>query len=174
MVFNAQSWQLLKSIRCQSERINSLIFSSNGALLASGSSAFYNSSDDVGIQFWDVASWQCLQTLEGYGSRIRKLDVAKSFFQTERGMFTLHSPTDPACSGTDPERLSARGFGVSKDRAWITWNSANLLKLPSDYVMSAFAVAESSIGIGYASGHIILLDAASHSPLQEADRGRGR
>lgn len=169
-VFDTGNWHLIQTIHLQGKEIKSLIFSSDGTLLASGTTNRYSSPGET-IEFWDITSWQRVQILKGYGIHIRKLDVAKSYLQTERGIFTLPFPADPACSTPDPEGLPARGFGVSEDRNWITWNSSNLLKLPSDYIISTFVASECSIGIGCKSGRIILLNAPSHGILENTDIG---
>lgn len=168
-VWKLDSWKCLKTLQFGGYSVYSATFSPDGALLASGCLNNFNSSDET-IELWNVANWQCVQIIEDHSSHIRNFDVAQSFLQTQRGIFTLpSSPADPTCSGTDPERLSARGgFGMNKNEYWITWNSANFLKLPSSYVMSKFAVSESSIGVGCRSGDVIMLRAAFQGSLQKA------
>ena len=162
-IWDAHNWHCVETIKCQDGRITSLFFSPHDTLLAWSSSNPFETNID--FEIWDVHSWKCVQKVEGYGNYIIDMDFAQSCMQTNRGIFPL-----PSSSFADPhvvrpqaesETTHGRGFGISEDGTWITWNSANLLKLPFVYKLSGCAISKdgTSIGIGCESGHVVLLHA---------------
>ena len=58
--------RILNTLQGHTKAIGDLAFSSDGAILASG-------SDDKTVRIWEVDTGRCLHTLQGHVSRIRSV-----------------------------------------------------------------------------------------------------
>ena len=55
---------------------------------------------------------------------------------------------------TEPQNPRYQGGALGLDRAWITYNSENLVWLPSEYRPSCSAISGETVGIGVGSGKV--------------------
>ncbi|KAF2455365.1 WD40-repeat-containing domain protein [Lineolata rhizophorae] len=140
----------LQTLEGHRDLVKSVAFSHDSARLASA-------SDDKTVKIWDTRSGACLQTLD-IGKRLSEIsfDATGSCLHTEIGTIAINassaSYTTP--NVTKPQDLRFQGAGVSSDGVWITYNSENLVWLPSEYRPFRSAVSGKTIGIGVNSGKI--------------------
>lgn len=134
-VWDASNKQCVQTLDAYSDRVHSVVFSYDYKPLASA-------SGDNTVKVWDASNAQCLRTLNVGGvAFLKSFDSTYSYLETDSGTLHLSFVSDTGRTTTNPEIPQLRGFGVSSDRAWITWNSKNLLRLPPDCRQSKCAVA---------------------------------
>lgn len=81
----------------------------------------------------------CLSTLEGHSDSVESV---------------AFSPDSTRLASGSDDRTVKQRLGVSSDRMWITYNSENVLWLPSDYRPLCTIVSENMIGIGTGHGRV--------------------
>jgi WD40 repeat protein len=140
----------LQTLEGHSGSVSSVAFSHDSARLASASA-------DNTVKIWDASSGECLQTL-GIGKVLFNIsfDSTGSYLHTEIGTIAIDgsSASNITPSVTDPQKPRYQGGGLSLDGAWITYNSENVVWLPSEYRPSCSAVSGKTIGIGVGSGKV--------------------
>jgi len=149
-IWDASSGECLQTLEGHSDSVWSAAFSYDLARLASASS-------DCTVKIWDASSGECLQTLYiGKALSNISIDTTGLHLYTEIGTIAIDASMalNMTPSVTDPRNPQYQGWGLSSDGAWITYNSANLVWLPSEYRPSYSAVSGSTIGIGVGSGKV--------------------
>ncbi len=148
-VWDASSGECLRTLEGHSSAVCSVAFSHDSARLASA-------SGDNTVKVWDASSGQCLRTLSiGKALLNISLNTTGSYLYTEIGTIDLGaSSLNITPSVTDPQNPQYQGWGLSPDGVWITYNSENLVWLPSEYRPSSSAVLGKMIGIGVGSGKV--------------------
>jgi WD40 repeat protein len=122
-----------------------------------------SASNDRTIKFWNTAAGECLQTFN-VGCVLHSLafDTTCSYLYTETGTFLLNpsqisnpmpSTTSILASSRQPRYI---GYGISSDHEWITWNSENILWLPSEYRPVRSAVLGLTMALGCLSGRVLV------------------
>ncbi|KAH8719199.1 hypothetical protein GQ44DRAFT_389682 [Phaeosphaeriaceae sp. PMI808] len=86
---------------------------------------------DNTVKIWDASSGACLSTLEGHSSWVSSV---------------AFSPDSTRLASGSLDNTVYQGLGMSSDRMWITYNSENILWLPSEYRPSRFIVSKNMIG----------------------------
>ncbi|KAJ3557562.1 hypothetical protein NPX13_g9901 [Xylaria arbuscula] len=86
-----------------------------------------SASYDKTVRVWSADTGNCLQTLEG------------------------HTDED------DHDQEHRLGYGISRDRSWVTLNGKNLLWLPADCRPGQSAVFGTTVAIGTSSGRIVIM-----------------
>jgi hypothetical protein len=86
-------------------------------------------------------------------------DTTGSYLHTEIGTIVVNACDASSTSNitprvTGPRNPQYQGGALSSDGAWITYNSENLVWLPSEYRPSCSAVSGKTIGIGVGSGKV--------------------
>src|SRR5215469_6906904 len=81
------------------------------------------------------------------------VDATSSYLHTEIGSIAINT-SNMTLSVTDPQNPQYQSGALSSDGVWITYNSENLVWLPSEYRPSCSAVSGKTIGIGVASGKV--------------------
>ena len=169
-LWDAATGQCLQTLEGHSDIVYSVIFSSDDARLASA-------SDDNTVKLWDAATGQCLQTFHvSRGIRsILSFDSAGSCLDTDIGTLhlspslslaskTLSIPTIPQPS-QQRQHSYYRGYGISPDGAWITWNSEKVLWLPQEYRSLRSTVRGSAVALGCPSGRALIFQFSTEPPV---------
>ncbi|KAI9775010.1 MAG: hypothetical protein M1839_001610 [Geoglossum umbratile] len=171
-IWDASSGQCLQTLKGHSGAVGSVTFSHDSAWLASASS-------DSTVKIWDVGSGKCLQTLEGHSDSVHSIwdtsggeclqtlsigkalsniliDITGSYLYTETGTIVVDASTTSSVTPnvTGPQGPRYKGWGLSSDGVWITYDSENLVWLHSEYRPSCLAVSGNTIGIGTGSGRV--------------------
>ena len=150
-IWDASSGECLQTLKGHSEYVNSVAFSHDSTRLASA-------SGDTTVKIWDASSGECLQTPE-VGKTLYRIsfDISDSYLHTEIGTINISSALShsrPHPPNPKPQSPQYRGLALSSDGVWITYNSENLVWLPSEYRPSHSAVSEKMIGIAVGSGRV--------------------
>ena len=148
-IWDANSGKCLQTLEGHSNWVKSVAFSPDSARLASASS-------DETVKIWDASSGKCLQTLE-VGTILSNIsfNTTSSCLYTEIGAIPIDAlALNMAPSVTNPQNPQYQGGGLSSDGAWITYNSENVVWLPSEYRPSCSIVSGKTIGVGVGSGKV--------------------
>jgi len=165
-IWDAETGKCLQALEGHGDWVHSVVFSHDSRQLASA-------SGDRTVKIWDAETGKCLQTLEiGFLASSISFDPTGSYFFTDRGTIALGQSSSVRCirdSGYAPvigDNVSVPddvvglrehdwgGYGLSSDRAWITWRGQNLLWLPSEYRPAKFVISGATVGMGYSNGRI--------------------
>ncbi|KAF7505108.1 hypothetical protein GJ744_001248 [Endocarpon pusillum] len=149
-IWDASNGKCLQTLKGHIDWVLAVAFSYDSARLASA-------SFDNTVKVWDASSGECLQTLD-----IRSLffnisfDTTDSYLHTGMGIIAINasSALDKTPHVTKSQGPRYQGWGLSSDRAWITYNSENLVRLPPEYRPSYSAVSGRTVGIGTGSGKV--------------------
>jgi len=147
-IWDASSGECLQTLEGHSRWVRLVAFSHDSARLASASL-------DKTVKIWDTSCGECLQTL-GIGKVLFSIsfDTTGSCLHTEIGTISVDASSALTPSVTDPQNPRYQGGVLSSDGAWITYNSENLVWLPSEYRSSCSAVSGKTIGVGVGSGKV--------------------
>ncbi|KAF7514113.1 hypothetical protein GJ744_004438 [Endocarpon pusillum] len=153
-IWDVSSGKCLQTLEGHSDEVTSVAFSHNSAQLASA-------SEDHTIRIWDASSGDCQYTLS-IGKPLYNIsfDTTGSYLHTELGLLAIDAPSALNITPDRIERKNPRyqGVGLSSNRAWITYNSENLIWLPPEYRPSCSAVSgRGTMGIGLESGKVWIL-----------------
>jgi WD40 repeat protein len=130
---------------------SSIAFSHDATQLASVSS-------DRTIEIWERNSSKCLHTVD-VDRQLSKISFHKSglYISTDVGLIAIPAPSGPdrGVVAPDLQPTNHHHGGLSMDGKWITYNSANVLWLPSEYRPSCSAVSGNLIGIAF-GGRVLI------------------
>ncbi|KAI0112494.1 WD40-repeat-containing domain protein, partial [Nemania sp. FL0031] len=159
-------------------RVNSVAFSPDGTILASGSA-------DETIRLWYgfTSTPNCLRIIDlGMSLYHLSFDSDSQVLRTEAGVISLGdlvkpTPTedqnsngpctsrpDLALANNDEGHLL--GYGIRRDRSWITFNGKDLLWLPADFRpwVGTFVTIGSTVAIGTLSGRVVVIQFRAEGP----------
>jgi WD40 repeat protein len=159
-IWDANTGACLQTLKGHSDLVRSVAFSRDGKHLASA-------SDDWTVKIWDANTGACLKTINVGRTLINiSFDITGSYLYTEIGTINLDMWTvsNLTLATTAYQMPYYQGYGLSADRIWITWNSQNLLWLPSAYRPSHSTVVESTVAIGCPSGRILIIQFSLDNP----------
>ncbi|KAK7178376.1 Vegetative incompatibility protein HET-E-1-like protein 15 [Paraphaeosphaeria sporulosa] len=157
-VWDAGSGACLQTLEGHSGRVCSVAFSPDLRRLASA-------SDDKTVKVWDAGSGACLQTLEiGPSLRSVSFNASGSGLLTNIGVINLGQLLSSNITTTIQELESPKyqATALSSDETWITYNSQNVVWLPSEYRPHCSAVSESLIAMGVGTGRVWMCDVKPH------------
>ncbi|KAF7556960.1 hypothetical protein G7Z17_g1028 [Cylindrodendrum hubeiense] len=126
-----------------------------------------SASDHRTIKIWDAATGDCLQTLsidKVLGNIFFNITGSRLPLAMDAIDLKLPSASDTVSTKVH-KKASRQPYGISRDKAWITWCSENLLWLPSEFRPGRLAVVESTVVIGSDSGRVILLKFSADDPI---------
>jgi WD40 repeat protein len=149
-LWDAATGAALQTLEGHTSGVTAVAFSSDGKLLASA-------SRDRTVRLWDAATGAALQTLE-VDTVVQALTFSANglCLETDRGVLELTSLS----LGTASSRSTLfHDMFITQD--WVTRGMRNLLWLPLDYRPSCNAVWGRVIGLGYASGRMLILEFTS-------------
>ncbi|KAF2174705.1 beta transducin-like protein HET-D2Y [Zopfia rhizophila CBS 207.26] len=153
-IWDASSGECLQTLEGHRGRVQSVAFSHDSTRLASASL-------DRKVKIWDVSSGECLQTLNtGKVLFNISFETTGSYLHTEIGAIVISasSVSNITTTVTEPQHPRYKRGALSSDGAWITYDSENLVWLPSEYRPSCSAVSGKTIGIGVGSGKVWVCD----------------
>ena len=148
-IWDARSSECLQTLESYSYSVQPVAFSHDSTRLASAS--------DETIKIWDLGSSKFLQTFI-IGKRLQNIsfDATDLCLHTDIGTIDIDalSASNITPDVTVPQNPRYRGWPLSSDKAWITYNSENRMQLPSEYRLLRSAVSGRTIGISCGSGRI--------------------
>jgi len=142
----------LQTLEGHDHWVNSVVFSPDASRLASA-------SYDNTVKIWDASSGACLQMLEvGMTLWNISFDITGSHLRTDIGIIAnISSPLPSIPPMMEHQRPVFQGAGLSADNGWwITYNSENLVRLPSEEQLACSAVSANTVAIGFQSGRVCL------------------
>ncbi|KAI9777861.1 MAG: hypothetical protein M1839_008538 [Geoglossum umbratile] len=159
-IWDASSGECLQTLKGHSSYVMSVAFSPGSVRLASA-------SGDHTVKIWDASSGECLRTLS-IGKKLFNIsiDTTGLYLHTEIGIIAIDTSmaSSKTPSVTDPQSSRYKGWGLSSGGAWITYNSENLVWLPSEYRPSNLAMSGNRIGIGVGSGRVWICNFSADNP----------
>jgi WD40 repeat protein len=149
-IWDAGSGECLQTLEGHSDVVMSVAFSPDSTRLASA-------SRDRTVKIWNAGGGECLQTLEGHSDVLYNIsfDATGSYLHTDIGnVVDASSTSNKTLDGVERHNPQYQGVGLSANGEWITWNSENLVRLPSEYRPWCSVVSGRTIGIGVGSGKV--------------------
>ncbi|XP_014557368.1 hypothetical protein COCVIDRAFT_25929 [Bipolaris victoriae FI3] len=150
-IWDTTNGECLLTLERHSGAVSSVAFSHDSMRLASGSS-------DNTVKIWDASSGECLQTLSiGRPLYCISFDIFSSSLHTDIGTIEINVPprvASPLPFHSELQSPQYQGLALSADGVWITYNSENLLWLPSDYRPACSAVSGETIVVGVGTGRV--------------------
>ncbi|KAJ5609831.1 hypothetical protein N7528_009097 [Penicillium herquei] len=153
-IWDIDTGRVFQRLKGHTRAVDSGVFSHDSRLFAS------TSYDDT-IKIWDIQSGQCLQTLKNpYHRSFRALefDATNSCLITNAGTLKLSLASNAEIPNAEPEVPVFKGYALSPNLTYVTWNSESVLWLPPHYRSRTFAISQSSVCFGYRSGQILILN----------------
>ncbi|KAL4778102.1 hypothetical protein BJX76DRAFT_162903 [Aspergillus varians] len=131
------SWSAeLQTLEGHSDGVQSVVFSADGQMLASG-------SDDHTIKLWDTKTGSEIRTLEGHSSWVQSVVFS--------------------ADGQDGQPVGP-SFQISVDNDWVSFAGERILWLPVKYrPFSCSIIQNDTLCLGYANGRVSIM--GFHAPV---------
>jgi hypothetical protein len=132
--------------------------SSQNACMYAGLPRHTAGRTSVTIKTWDASSSECLQTIN-VGKLLFHIsfDTNTSCFHTDSGNINIsNTPSSSRMLSTysGSQNPHYEGLVLGINGVWITYDSDDVVWLPSDYRPSRSAGSEDTIGVGTTSGRV--------------------
>jgi len=153
MPSSTNNGECLQALKGHSSSIWSVAFSHDSTRLAS-------TSYDGTVKIWDASSGECLQTFSVGKALVNiSFDTTGSYLHIEIGKIITNAYIAPSTSNITPSVMGPQtpqyqGGALISDGARITYNSENLVWLPSEYQPLCSAVSGKTISISVGSGKV--------------------
>ncbi|KAF2729085.1 WD40 repeat-like protein [Polyplosphaeria fusca] len=157
-VWEVGSSEYVSTLEGHSSWVTSVAFSHDSTLLASA-------SYDRTIKVWDARSCACLQTVSVEKVLYRiSFDPSGNYLHTDSGVINVsaQSTTNPTSTSVEPQTTQYQSVALDAAGIWITYNSQNIVRLPSDYRPSSSAVSGSVIAAGVGNGRVWICEVQSN------------
>ncbi|KAF2734271.1 WD40 repeat-like protein [Polyplosphaeria fusca] len=144
------SGECVSTLEGHSDWVRSVAFSHDSTLLASA-------SDDHTVRVWRMGSGECLHTVNVERAMYRiSFDSSGKHLYTDSGLVDIStlSTSAPASISAETQTAQYQHVALSATGIWITYNSENLLRLPSEYRPSCSAVSGNVIAMGTGNGRV--------------------
>jgi WD40 repeat protein len=155
-IWDAKTGKCLQTLEGHGGWVELVVFSQDSTQLASD-------SNDGTVKIWDTKTGKCLRTLQAHGGSKLALDPTGSYLKTDLEIFTLGQSSSVQCIARESDGIETRqepqrcGYGLSLDRSWVTCHGKNVLWLPSEYRPGVCAISGAMVGIGSASGRVLMI-----------------
>ena len=129
-----------------------------------------SASHDDTVRLWDAATGRCTQTID-VGTTFTLFDISfdpsNYYLLTEIGCLDVglsskawEATLEPVGAQKLEQTQEPRqfGYGFNSAHSWVTCNGRNMLWLPPDFRPSSSTVRGRSVGIGCASGRVLIID----------------
>jgi WD40 repeat protein len=140
----------LQTLEGHSRYVRSVAFSHNSTQLAS-------TSDDSSVKVWDARSGDCLSTIN-VGNILHRISFESNnkYLHTDVSIVNFHaqSTITPALTSIETQAAQYQSVALGDAGTWITYNSNNLLRVPSEYRPSCSVVAGNVIALGVGNGGV--------------------
>ena len=161
-IWDAASGKCVQTLEGHSGWVSSVVFSHDSSRLASA-------SYDETVKIWEASSGRCLQTVRiGMNLSNISFDATGLHLRTEIGSLNIGDLPYLYTTEISPELQEPqfRGAGMSPDGMWITYDSANVVWLPSEYRPSCSSAATNTVGVGVGSGRVWLCSFVAQNSLK--------
>ncbi|KAF2734395.1 HET-domain-containing protein [Polyplosphaeria fusca] len=104
-----------------------------------------------------ASAGECLQTVNAGKAPYRlSFDSSGNYLHTDSGVISVNaqSTTTPAAINSETRSVQYQGIALDAASTWITYNSENLLRMPSEYRPSCSAVSGDTIAVGVGNGRV--------------------
>ncbi|RFU31703.1 hypothetical protein B7463_g4630, partial [Scytalidium lignicola] len=126
----------------------------------SSDSKYFAYSSKHAVVVGDVASWQQLQRIEIRMIRNLSFDTTSTCLYTDLGTIALDFS-----SAYEPSKPRFKGYGISSDSVWITWNGENVLWLPPEYRSQTTIAMQSIVALACNSKPLLIFRFASEDEM---------
>ena len=137
----------LQTLEGHSDRVQSVAFSQDGQLLASG-------SDDKTIKLWDPTTGALKHTLSAEGI-ITKVEFSKHPPQLITNLGSFNIPTGYKSFVRNSSEVMTE-ISLQEGR-WVTIRGQRELWLPPDYQPSSSTAKDGTIALGCTNGRVIII-----------------
>ena len=160
-VWDTRSGECLQTLEGHSDPVMLVVFSHGSTWLASASC--YGTVKvwdlDRTVKVRDARSGECLQTLESEKPlRSISFDSSDKYLRTDIGVIDISAllTSTPAINSASTKLSLCQGLALSASASdvWITYNTKNLLWLPSEYRPYCSTVSGEFIAFGVESGRL--------------------
>ncbi|CEJ83110.1 hypothetical protein VHEMI03137 [[Torrubiella] hemipterigena] len=160
-LWRTDSGECIQTLEGHINGVQSVAFSHDSMLIASA-------SDDGTVRLWHTDSGECIQAVNlGITSYFLSFKPNTLLLLTDVGAIAIYRIGPISTSTHSYSKVistNPSGYGINRDRSWVTWNGDNLLWLPVEVRPTCSAVSGRTIVIGCASGRVYIIGFSPNDP----------